>query len=114
MRSSWAIKFLVSILAFCATIAVGHAHSLANPDKVITLEVSERNVERLAKQIESILVAHGFTRLSGTARMEVKDFPRPLPRDASAEEGIVLSMFERKSVISLFVQVTACRADRMH
>lgn len=108
MRSCGRTIRLAFYLAFCATGWYAQSHSLPDPDRVITLELTEPNVERLASQVDAVLRAYGFTKVSSSPRMTLDAFQ--LPSSARIDEGIILARFEEKSGISLFAQITSCRA----
>jgi len=96
------------LLAIGAAIAVGHAYSLPPADLVVTIELPERNVEQLAERVDAALVSNGFIRLVTMKRVTLD--MHELPTSASSEDGVVLSKFEKPAVISVFAQVTTCRA----
>lgn len=102
---------LAVCLMLCAPARFALAHTLPDADRMVTLELAARNVEKLASQIEAVLHGHGFTKVSSMPRMTLDG--HKLPLSASLEEGIVLAKFEEKSGISVFVQVTVCRASFM-
>jgi hypothetical protein len=102
---------VVFCLMLCALAWFAHAHTLPDADRMVTLELAVRNVEKLASQIEAVLHGHGFTKVSSMPRMTLDG--HKLPLSASLEEGIVLAKFEEKSGLSVFVQVTVCRASFM-
>jgi hypothetical protein len=102
---------IVFCLMLCARAWFAHAHTLPDADRMVTLELAVRNVETLASQIEAALEGHGFKKVSSMPRMTLDG--HKLPLSASVEEGIVLAKFEEKSGLSVFVQVTVCRASFM-
>jgi hypothetical protein len=106
-RSSTATR-LGLLLAFSVAIALAQAHTVEVPDKIITLELAERDVEQLAARIDAVLVAQGFNRKSAIRRLTLDMFE--LPPSASPADGIILSEFEKEAVIFVSVQVTTCRA----
>jgi hypothetical protein len=108
MNRSGALTRLGLLLAFSVTMALAQAHIVEVPDKIITLELPERDVEKLAARIDAALVARGFNRKSAIRRLTLD--MSELPPSASPEDGIVFSDFEKKALILVSVQVTRCRA----
>jgi hypothetical protein len=108
MSRSSTLTRLWPLLTFSIAAALAHAHSVVVPDRVVTLEIPEREVEQLARRIDAILVAHGFAKAPPTPRLTLD--MHALPPSASAEEGNIVAKFEKKAAVSIFVQVTTCRA----
>jgi hypothetical protein len=100
---------LLPFLASCVMVAVAYSHSIPDPDKVITLELPEHNVEQLVRRVETVLVARNFTKLQEMPRRKLN--MSELPASASLDEGIILARFEQKGSLKLSVHVTACRVQ---
>jgi hypothetical protein len=100
---------LLSLLAVCIMSMQVQAHSLPDPDRVITLELPLRDVEQLAAQVEAILVGNGFHKGPAMPRMTL-DMTK-LPTSASADQGIIVARFDKEATISLFMHATTCRVS---
>jgi len=96
------------LLAVSVAFELAQARTVEVPDKIITFELPERDVEQLATRVDAALIAQGFNRKSAVRRLALDLLE--LPPSASPEDGIILSAFEKKAAILVSVQVTKCRA----
>jgi hypothetical protein len=97
------------LVAACILGTQVRSHSLPDPDKVITLELPQRNVEKLAAQVEAVLLGSGFKKGPNMPRLALD--MSALPPSASADQGVIVARLDKDATLSIFMHVTACRVS---